>query len=450
LKFIIHRGTKQIGGNCVEVVAGRTRIILDVGLPLDFMDNTFIDRRTCRKPRSYFPSTDPHVPKVPGLFQEGPPVDAILLSHAHADHAGLLNYANPAIPVYCTKGTSKMLMAGSIFANQVKLEKSRERKIAELEPTRIGDFVVTAYPVDHSAFDSVAFLIEADGKRLLYSGDLRMHGRKPGMVRQLLAGVASKPIDVLMMEGTHFSGQRKPGCTEKELELKILEHIRPLSGLVLANFSPMHLDRLVTFYKAARKASRIFVVDPYAAFVLRLAAGQCRVPKPEAKNGIMVYYNQHFEQTWQKRNLAKIHAMFLQDRIEMDTILSKPREYVMVCRPSMLKCDFHGTFPSESTWIYSYWEGYMDRPTSEFPNLKAKLQETGGSFVIYHTSGHILAGDIEKFVEALNPEHIVPIHTTGRSEFQKRFKNVLLVQDGDIRELNNKSIYDNKSICDNK
>jgi ribonuclease J len=284
MKFIIHRGTKQIGGNCVEAIAGQTRIILDVGLPLDYTDNKFVDRKNAKKPRSHFPSNDSHVPKVPGLFQEGPPVDAILVSHAHADHAGLLNYANPDIPVYCTQGTSKMLMAGSIFAKQVKLERKRERKIDPQKPTRIGDFVVTAYSVDHSAFDSVAFLIEADGKRLLYSGDLRLHGRKTGMVKQLLAGVASRPVDVLMMEGTHFSGRREAGCTEEELEDRIWEHIRAVPGLVLANFSPMHVDRLVSFYKAARRARRTFVVDPYAALVLRLAAGQCRVPKTESRS----------------------------------------------------------------------------------------------------------------------------------------------------------------------
>jgi ribonuclease J len=286
--------------------------------------------------------------------------------------------------------------------------------------------------VDHSAFDSVAFLIEADGKRLLYSGDLRLHGRKPGMVEQLLAEVASKPVDVLMMEGTHFSSHREAGCTEEELENEIWEHIRPLPGLVLANFSPMHVDRLVTFYKAARRAKRTFVVDPYAAFVMYLVASQCHVPKPEAKNGIEVYYNQHFERTWQKRNLGKIHRMFLPDRIDLKTILSKPGGYVMVCRPSMLKYDFHGTFPPSTDWIYSYWEGYLDRLGSDYSNLIARLKETGGEFITHHTSGHIFAEDIEKFVKDLNPGRVVPIHTTGRREFQKRFKNVLVVEDGEI------------------
>ena len=431
MKFIIHRGSKEIGGSCVEVTAGNTRIILDVGLPLDYPG----DPKVSKQARNHFPSSAAHVPKVPGLFQAGTSVDAILISHAHADHAGLLNHANPKIPVYCTQGTSKMLLAGSIFARQVELEKSRQKTIIPGKPIRIGDFTVTAYSVDHSAFDSAAFLIEADGKRLLYSGDLRLHGRKQGMVKALLAGVASKPVDALMMEGTHFSGQRAKGWTEEELEHKLWRHFIQLPGLVLANFSPLHVDRLVSFYKAARKAERTFVLDPYAAFVLHLAAGQCRVPKPEAKNGIRVYYNQHFERTWKKRNLGKINRLFLKDRIELETILSQPDEYVMVCRPSMFKDDFRGTFPPDTVWIYSYWEGYLDRPDSEYPALEASVIKAGGDFVTCHTSGHIFAEDIEKFVKDVNPRHVVPIHTTGRNEFRKRFKNVRVVEDGEAVEI---------------
>jgi len=31
--------------------------------------------------------------------------------------------------------------------------------------------------VDHSAYDAYALSVEADGQRILYSGDLRAHGR---------------------------------------------------------------------------------------------------------------------------------------------------------------------------------------------------------------------------------------------------------------------------------
>ena len=35
MKVRIHRGTKQIGGTCVELVASNQRLLLDFGLPLD-------------------------------------------------------------------------------------------------------------------------------------------------------------------------------------------------------------------------------------------------------------------------------------------------------------------------------------------------------------------------------------------------------------------------------
>jgi ribonuclease J len=226
------------------------------------------------------------------------------------------------------------------------------------------------------------------------------------------------------------------------LEEKIWEHIVRVPGLVLANFSPMHVDRLVSFYKAARRANRTFVVDPYAAFVLRLAAGQCRVPKPETRYGIKVYYNQNFGSTWQERNLGKIHAKFLEDRIDLETILSKPDEYVMVCRPSMIKYDFRGTFPPSSAWIYSYWEGYLDRPGSDFPDLMARLKETGGDFVTYHTSGHVFADDIIRLVKDLKPRLIVPIHTTCPGFFAEYFENVLLPEDGQTIQINATAAYE--------
>ncbi|MEM7476353.1 MAG: hypothetical protein AAF483_15270 [Planctomycetota bacterium] len=45
----------------------------------------------------------------------------------------------------------------------------------------------------NAVFDetAVAFLVEANGKKLLYSGDLRWHGRKPGMINSLVEKVTS-------------------------------------------------------------------------------------------------------------------------------------------------------------------------------------------------------------------------------------------------------------------
>ena len=197
MKLIIHRGSKQIGGSCIEVSTAKTRVILDVGAPLEYPAQLLQRSQSQRKRPA-------DLPAVPGLFDDGAKVDGVLLSHAHGDHTGMLEWVNADTPIYLSKGTSKMLLASSIFAGQAKLDRKRQRILDPNTPKQIGDITVTALPVDHSAFDSMALLIEADGKRLLYSGDLRMHGRKPGMAREIFRIAKEKPIDLLLMEGTNL------------------------------------------------------------------------------------------------------------------------------------------------------------------------------------------------------------------------------------------------------
>jgi len=62
----------------------------------------------------------------------------------------------------------------------------------------LGPFTVTPYLVDHSAFDSYAMVVEAAGRRLMYTGDLRGHGRKSRLFEEMLARPPAQ-IDTLLM-----------------------------------------------------------------------------------------------------------------------------------------------------------------------------------------------------------------------------------------------------------
>jgi ribonuclease J len=45
MNFKIHRGTKEIGGSCVEVSTANTRILLDFGMPLVNKDRSEFDAK---------------------------------------------------------------------------------------------------------------------------------------------------------------------------------------------------------------------------------------------------------------------------------------------------------------------------------------------------------------------------------------------------------------------
>ena len=49
MRITIHRGTKEIGGSCVEIRSDRTKILMDFGMPLDFGDKPQEEQEQIRK-----------------------------------------------------------------------------------------------------------------------------------------------------------------------------------------------------------------------------------------------------------------------------------------------------------------------------------------------------------------------------------------------------------------
>lgn len=434
MRITIHRGTHEIGGNCIEVATDNSRIILDVGMPLFNEDREPHDSTTLRRQSSEELRKMGVLPNVPGLFDDtAPKPDAILLSHAHEDHTGLLRHSQVEIPIYASVGTSKMMQAGATFAGQPILPRDRHEKIYAGQPVQIGDFSVTAFSVDHSIYGAQAFLIEAEGKTVLYSGDLRLHGRKPGMHKSLIEAVKDRTIDVMMMEGTHISHKDHRGPNEYELEDEITAHIQSAPGLVLASFSPQHVDRLVGFFRAAKKTNRIFIADAYTAFVMHQIASETSIPRPESTKEVKVFFPKFFEQTYAKKRLERFHALMSPARIGMEEIRSNPSRYVMLFRPSMLESDFGGSLPDGSRCLYSRWSGYLQQP--EWQMTKAKLEEASGDLIEAHTSGHIFYADIIDLVGQINAQMVIPIHTFEPENFAEFAPNMKLLADGETMEL---------------
>lgn len=255
MRIIIHRGTHQIGGTCVELCSGKTRIILDYGMPLtdsEDKDHVLFD--------------------IPGLYKgQEPQVSGILISHSHKDHYGLLNYLHPDIPVYVSEGALKLIHVLNVFTHKLShVSISKPCIVKHKVSFDIGDFRVTPYLVDHSGFDAMSFLIEEKptGKRLFYSGDFRASGWKRALFDRFIKNPPQK-VDCLLMEGTMIERQGGDFEDEQAVLNGVQDALKKTDkNVVLVYCSGQNIDRIVTFYKAARRAKAMLVIDPYIATVL--------------------------------------------------------------------------------------------------------------------------------------------------------------------------------------
>ena len=153
----IHRGSHEIGGTCIELESrGGTRIVLDLGAPLPRPEDT--ERK----------ETDMTLPPVKGLYAQAShevPVDALMISHAHQDHYGLMQSLRPEVPCFISEPTRRLVELTALYTGS-GVSVDNYRTFCSGEAFVVGDFTITPYLVDHSAFDAHAFLIDDGEKRL--------------------------------------------------------------------------------------------------------------------------------------------------------------------------------------------------------------------------------------------------------------------------------------------
>ena len=158
----------------------------------------------------------------------------------------------PGTPIYMGKLARRLIDATRVFLREERYALDFH-EFSAWKPTTIGAFTITPYLVDHSAADAYAFLIEAEGKRLFYSGDFRSHGRK-GELFQNLVKRPIRDIDVLFLEGTMLHRNNDLFPDEKSVQEKIFETARQQKNISFVLSSSQNIDRVVSAYNVCKDA----------------------------------------------------------------------------------------------------------------------------------------------------------------------------------------------------
>lgn len=389
LSLTVHRGTRAIGGSCIEIVASSgERLILDAGRPLD----------APRQATGLLPET---------LDRTGSAT--VLFSHAHMDHWGLIDELPMHWPIWAGEKSAELMrltsdLFGAPLTRPISTWQSRSK------PFVLGAFTITPLLTDHSAADAYMLLIEGDGRRILYTGDFRCHGRKASLVE----GMISRPprdIDVLIVEGTNL-GTTKPVITEGQLEQDFTQLAHQVPGHIFVNWSVQNFDRTVTLFRAAKRTGRPLVVDLYGADVLQRLAPDTGIPSPGDPRfpELQVVITGSGKRLYARQARGDwVDAIARQSYATSRRRLAGGRAIVMMRDSMVAEFARDGLgLTDHDAYVFSNWRGYLDENAAN--SGWASALKAGAKALHLHTSGHASPSDLARFANAMKPRALVPVH----------------------------------------
>lgn len=308
-----------------------------------------------------------------------------------------------------------------------------------------GAFKIKFHEVDHSTSGAGAYLIEdiENNKRIIYTGDIRMHG--PSNLKQktlnfIEIGRKFEP-DVLICEGTNISGSREMGEVESEdiLEEKITKIIEETNGLVMFACSLRDLSRINSFFKAAKNNGRKLAIMPNTYKLIErlnyalkdkkynIKGDYSNIPPLDmdlvpylSRKGWGLYEKEDYTYSPASKNMFEEETK--QDfeinnqvkPITIDDIANNQGLYVIYLPFWSLFSLIDLRPVPGSVFIHSKSEPFEPEMELEHEKLMSwlklfKIEER--NFYQVHCSGHARIKDLEYIINQIKPKVVFPIHT---------------------------------------
>ena len=487
VRIDFYGGVDEIGGNKILLGSDSTSIFFDFGMSFNKANEYFSEFLQPRKGNGIMDFVELGLlPKIKGIYRddylkhcglnsyEKPSVDGLLLSHAHMDHSAYIHHLRHDIPLYMTEESQLILKvleetSSVSFGETLKYKKTFhftakkrsdgfkrligketliERNLNIVEPYKnfeIGDLTLKSAPVDHSLPGASAFILENNDETIVYTGDLRFHGRKPEITKKFVKEAKTANPNVMISEGTRIDSSSTE--TEEDIEIKAKNIIADFKGLVIVNFPVRDLDRLLTFYRVAKETERKLVVNLKQAYMLKLFSGR---DYPELDD-VDVYIPRRgwglidddsfvcFDGEWlcgsnidtshRTSDYKKWEKEFIEggNAVNYRDLQEEPEKYIFRCDFFELK-ELIDVKPENAVYIKSVTEPFDE----EMELDERRINNWLGHFNLLpvykmHVSGHASGPELLEMIREIQPEVLYPIHTTHKELFMELEKDGIKV-----------------------
>ena len=399
MEIRIIKGTNQIGGCITEIISKNTKILIDFGNDLEDTNESF---------------------ELYGLTYGKSKYNAVFITHSHMDHIGLINKINEDIPIYVEENSLKIYNITCDFCGEDKLT----RKIITFkiyDEIQINDIKVTPYRVDHSSYNSCMFVIECEDKKILHTGDFRLHGRKKDETLNNLQRIGK--VNLLITEGTSLSRNTLEYSTEEDIEKEVLEYMKKYDQVFIMH-SSTNIDRTISFIKSALKTGKNYILDLFTYSLNKVV-----------NMNIKVDYKRIF--VWIPLRYSLKDKTFKNKYMDFDNSSFFGKKYAMNVKVSMLddikKLKEKGLI-TNACLIYSMWSGYVEKE-EKLRNFIDEIENMGIEFKELHTSGHADINSMIKLNEIVNPDKTIIIHTENKEKGKNIFNDIVDLNDNEFLKL---------------
>jgi ribonuclease J len=97
-------------------------------------------------------------------------------------------------------------------------------------------------------------MLQASKGSIGYTADLRFHGRRVSDTEKFVEKCSQSALDYMLCEGTRI--HETYSKTEFEVEQDVKKIVNESKKLVICNYPTRDLDRLLSFYSAAKESER--------------------------------------------------------------------------------------------------------------------------------------------------------------------------------------------------
>ena len=421
MKYVFLGGAGEVGGSCMLLSAGDRHVLFDCGIRVN---------RTGAEA----------LPDLELLKGSVPVLDAIFVSHAHADHIGALPLVHglyPETPIYSTRATQ--MLSGVMLNNAVRLMESELQEsyftqeavdvtLGCMQISQMGEWIDLwegwrfQFIRSGHILGAVCIYLETPEGNVFYSGDVSTFNQK---TIDGLADVSKFPSPDFMVCEATYGGSIHPSRSVEETKLakSVAEVVGSGGSVLIPSFALGRAQEIILILKHAMISKVIpffpVITDGLVNAICSVYASMSEELGQKVQNFINNSQGDLFFSDYIRAALRGEHEAILQDTTPKCIIASSG---MLTGGASVFYA--RGMCGNEKNAIFL--SGYQDE---ESPGRR--LQELasgdmldfpdGSSAAVkcrverFHLSAHSDQTQLVSFIRTLNPKVLSLVHGEGEA-----------------------------------